>query len=811
MQSLKKSFLRLPLIIVGVLLLFALPTKASHIVGSDISYSCSGTPGVYYVQFKLYRDCAGIELCANCPTSLSPACNIQLDISGAAAPVGSGMPTSPCTGTKFGTQSISVVASVGVYDAMQLCNLTKTICSNCGTRTAGTFMPGVEVYTFAGTVNLNAIPSSCCMVSIAWSSCCRSASLTTLLAPSGQNFYSEAIINRCATPCNSSPIFTNAPVLVACAGQDFYYNLGAIDPDGDSLSYAFGTALGGANSPLTYVSPYSTTVPFPYLGAPIQSPPALPPSGISIDASTGDIRFRPMGTFVAMLTIEVKQWRNIGGIPTLMGITRRDIQFSTLNCPSNNPPVIRTYDQSGLLTTPQPNFSYAVCAGQSLCFMIGAWDNAASTDTTDLSWNAPTAMVANGATFTKCYNAASRDSIGPKQDSAKFCWTPPSNVASNLPYNFTVIAKDRACPIQGSVSRTFSILVRKVPQAKINKIDKGCNTYDFSYTLQNNASIDQSYTKYLIETDSNIYITYNANSVSNHHFTKAGWHRLQLKLSTLTPPAPNGCEAPVIWDSIYITPAQGPIIFGTINGPKTGLTSNTSYGYSILPQTGVSYNWLTTDGTILSGQGTPSINASWNSLGSHPLKVILRNLVGCEDSLLLNVNVSNAGPEIIYFTPDSAATHDTVTIYGNNLLGASSVTLGGVNAQAFGIISANQIKAIVGTGASGSVQIITPLGTAQKAGFIYINSAGIKALSVLNGISVYPNPASNELVICCFEKEATSLSIVIKDLTGKIIAEPILVMNGNQGKIVTQNLAPGTYILCIQKGNEISRLKFVKE
>jgi len=383
----------LPILILMLFLFNPQKAQATHVVGSDVAYVCTGTPGVYQVTFKLYRDCQGVQLCANCPTSLSPSCGISIDIRGSAVPAGSGLPTSPCAGVSFGTQNLTVVTAVSGFDVVQLCAIEKTICTNCGSRTPGTFTPGIEVYTFTGNINLSALPASCCLVSIGWNTCCRNNAITTLANPGSLNFYTEALINRCATPCNSSPTFTNDPVAVTCAGQDFTYNLGAIDPDGDSLSYAFGQSLVGAGSAAPYVTPYSPIVPLPYLGAPIQSPPALPPTGINIDAVTGDIRFRPMGNFVANLIIEVRQWKMVGGVPTLMGVTRRDIQFYSKFCPNNNPPVLRTFDNNGILTSPQPNFSYSVCAGQQLCFIVSAWDNTASTDSTDMSWNAPTNLV----------------------------------------------------------------------------------------------------------------------------------------------------------------------------------------------------------------------------------------------------------------------------------------------------------------------------------------------------------------------------------------------------------------------------------
>ena len=76
-------------------------TSASHVIGSEITYSCTTTPQVFKVQFKIYRDCFGIQMCANCPISLSPACAINLQLTGAEIPAGSNLPPSTCVGQNF--------------------------------------------------------------------------------------------------------------------------------------------------------------------------------------------------------------------------------------------------------------------------------------------------------------------------------------------------------------------------------------------------------------------------------------------------------------------------------------------------------------------------------------------------------------------------------------------------------------------------------------------------------------------------------------------------------------------------------------
>ena len=651
------SLLRNNIFLLNTLLLFVLfgiskGVTASHMIGSEIAYQCTGTAGVYSVYLKLYKDCSGVPICSNCPTGpISPSCSKSVNIVGAGG---------ACYGSNFGTQSLYVVTAISGFDIIQLCGSQKSICNNCGSRTPGTFSPGIEVYIFQGQINLNALPASCCMVSIGFGECCRNSANTILANSSSLSYFSEAIINRCAIPCNSSPTFTNDPVVVACAGQDFTYNAGAIDPDGDSLSYGFGQSLVSPGASAPYVSPYSPTLPFPYVGFPISCPPALPPLCLSLDAVTGDLRFRPSGNFVANLVIEVKQWKNIAGVPTLVGINRRDIQFYSISCAVNNPPVLRTYDASATLTNPQPNFAYSVCGGQQLCFFVSAWDNAGSSDTTDISWNAPSNLTANGATFVKAYNNATRSTLGPRLDSMRFCWTPPASMAQNLPYYFVVNSRDRACPLPGRTSRSFSIIVRRIPLAVITKTFNNC-AYDFGYSLTNSVVLNNAYTRFEIETapQSNIYTSYYGSSVSNHRFLQGGMHRIKLHLATITPPMPNGCPNDNIIDSLLVLMPVKVSIQDTSNclGKSVKLQAHGSGGVPF----GLGYRYTFYSGGInsttiiraLNPDSNITLNPSTN--GIHNYKVVITDLYGCKDSAAFTITTGLLSlPEIIRPTLISA-------------------------------------------------------------------------------------------------------------------------------------------------------------
>lgn len=103
--------------------------------------------------------------------------------------------------------------------------------------------------------------------------------------------------------------------------------------------------------------------------------------------------------------------------------------------------------------------------------------------------------------------------------------------------------------------------------------------------------------------------------------------------------------------------------------------------------------------------------------------------------------VFTSKPTITSFTPANAKTGATVTITGTNLSGATAVSFGGVAASTFTKTSATNIIATVATGASGSISVTTPNGTATKTGFTY------NALPVISSFAPSTGGAGTKVVI----------------------------------------------------------------
>ncbi|TNE80045.1 MAG: T9SS type B sorting domain-containing protein [Bacteroidetes bacterium] len=444
--------------------------RATHLVGSDIIYRCLGN-GRYQITVRVYRDCNGVALS-----------------------------TSPIN-VRCGSNNLQVAQTkISVRDVTGI-DPRCPVQSRC----TGTFPYGIEEHVFQGTIDLSSY--SCCEWTISWAQNARGSNISTGMA--NQNFYTEAKLNKCVTPCNSSPDFTNPPVAIVCRNQDFVFNNGALDTidAGDSLSYHWAPALINAGVQATYLPPFSPTRPITFFGFPMAHLPD--PAGIHLDSITGDIRFRPtIRDQVAVLVIEVKEWRRVNGVMTVIGITRRDMQVIVIDCPNNNVPKL------------EGPYTKQACANQQVCMSI-ITDDDDPNDTVKISWN----RGIPGATFTNNNGQT-------KHASGAVCWTPTDAHVSNIPYTFTVTAKDDACTLPGQAVRSYSIFVRETPKADRQIQLLTCGKVAIDYTpIKQYLGLSHSW----VIRDSNNVGVFSSSSQKDTAFLQPGIHRVFLTLQTSTP------------------------------------------------------------------------------------------------------------------------------------------------------------------------------------------------------------------------------------------------------------------------------------
>lgn len=90
-------------------------------------------------------------------------------------------------------------------------------------------------------------------------------------------------------------------------------------------------------------------------------------------------------------------------------------------------------------------------------------------------------------------------------------------------------------------------------------------------------------------------------------------------------------------------------------------------------------------------------------------------------------------PLISIVTPTLVDAGSTITITGYNFTGASAVSIGGVPVASFTVVSATEITAVAGEGASGPVTVQTPVGTTTSTALVNFYAPVISAFTPASG------------------------------------------------------------------------------
>jgi hypothetical protein len=546
-------------------------------MGADITWRCLGGDS-FLIKMTVYNDC-----------NFNPMVKITIDF------------TCATTGVLITSMNLN---APGWIDATPVCPSSCTRCqsSSC------TFLYGIRKYIYLGVVHLNTA-GSCCSIRISNSFGTRSGSITTGAAY--QPFYTEAKMNRCLSPCDNSPEFTNIPVPISCIGQPFILDNKATDHDTnsngkliDSFTYEFGEPLSYPNSPIPYNSPYTYDKPINFYGFPND---ALPfPRGIHLDPQTGELFYQPMIAQVTVMVIRINEYRNKIKIAEL----RREIQAMIIACPNSNSPAI---------VTPQNVISKNVCAGSPVTFDFSTNDPNVN-DTVTISWN----HAIPGAKWT--------DSNGlSKLPSASLTWTPTDADVRSLPYIFMLTAKDNSCPINSRSIQRYRITVTPRTEAKVTITNSGCGKYWFNVT-----PITGIGPTYLWQGQS-FSFTPDSGSTVYHEF-KTGIYPFTMTMTA------SGCD-----NTYYDTIIIDTFITNTLVSDTT-----VCYGSTINLKSNVKYN----SGHVKMKWGSGSTVYSSDTLFTKTLKVT-RNMIiwsvasdstGCEskDSVFVRIHKQiglNAGPD----------------------------------------------------------------------------------------------------------------------------------------------------------------------
>lgn len=267
---------------------------AFHLVGGEIIYKCLGN-NEYEITLTVYRDCN----CTGCAELDNPA---FITIFDANNDVVNNLSVNLGEDTQLPTN----------IDGLCLSNLPD-VCLQRG--------------TYITTVELPDQPGG---YQIVYQRCCRNSQIINLFDPSTQgSTYVATIPDPNDAECNSSPIFSNYPPVVLCAGSPLIFDHSAYDLDGDSLVYSICEPYLGADN----VNPQPNIAsPPPYDFVNWQAPyngadqlGGTPPLSISANGTLTGFP-ETLGRFV--VGVCVSEYRN--GV--LLSTNKRDFQFQVEEC-----------------------------------------------------------------------------------------------------------------------------------------------------------------------------------------------------------------------------------------------------------------------------------------------------------------------------------------------------------------------------------------------------------------------------------------------------------------------------------------------
>lgn len=431
-----------------VVLGFSFSSKATHVMGGEITWKCQG--GLYVFQLAFYRDCNGADVNTvsenlrvwNHPTltsitlpfvdriDISPSCN---QVIGSPVPLSCG--SGPLAGNGIGA-------------------IEKVVYQSAPIALPGTPPSAGWVFTYENFSRSNALTNI--------------SNPGTLGITIAAKIY--AVGTSSGTCVDNSPIFLQEPYFVTCAGSPYAYNMNAIDPDLDSLSIDFGVPYN--NFPTGVYDPPTNPAPIPYEpGFSFLSPTpdaSMNPSNVpaQIDASSGELTFTSFSVGNYVVKVSVKSFRN----GQLIAEVEREMQLVVTACTNaNNSPVINAPFAGGLFET-------TVNAGTLVNFNLSSTDVEVLQDGTAQS----NLLTASGPMFGTNFTSATGCGIAPcatlnatpiisgiQGVSTTFNWQTDcdhlvgagGNAQDLIPYHFVFKIQDDYCQVPKVTYATVTINV----------------------------------------------------------------------------------------------------------------------------------------------------------------------------------------------------------------------------------------------------------------------------------------------------------------------------------------------------------------
>jgi gliding motility-associated-like protein len=417
-------------------ILSALPRHAyaNHLFGGELFYTHVGG-NTYQVTMILYGDCG--------------------NTTGSFASLPAAQPTVEVYNGSAFVQMLTLTGQPGSgVDVSPVCpdEANNTKCVNINNP-----LPGVKKFIYAASITLNGTSANWRFRStgnLGNSSAGRSTAITNIIVPVAGSLMSlEATLNNTAA-ANSSPVYTTIPTPFFCINKPQEYNQGAVDGNGDSLSFQLVPGLNATNpsTNVTYIAPATATAPLLCL-----------PGSYSFNTTNGQLSFYPNAVQNALVVSKVSEYRN--GV--LVGTSMREMTFVVLNNCNNNPP-------DGSISNPVNgtlvnNTTIKTCVGNTtLSFNIPVADPDGDNITIDVQ-GVPSGPV----TFVQNNNTASPNFV--------FSW----NLTGVAPgsYTFYLTFTDDGCPLTSKQTVAYTVQVLPKPGIVFSLVEPATCSRKAKFTI----------------------------------------------------------------------------------------------------------------------------------------------------------------------------------------------------------------------------------------------------------------------------------------------------------------------------------------
>lgn len=255
-------------------------------------------------------------------------------------------------------------------------------------------------------------------------------------------------------------------------------------------------------------------------------------------------------------------------------------------------------------------------------------------------------------------------------------------------------------------------------------------------------------------------------------------------------------------------PAAISSITGTANG-----VCNSTVTYSVPNQVGVQFNWLAPTGsTIQTGQGFNSISVLYNSsFVSGIITVTASSPCGVSTTLSKTIKGIPAIPTSIN-GPTSVCSNQSSAVY--NCTSSTGATSYDWTAPAGTIFNSGQgtstvnvsFNAAVGTSSPIKVRANNACGSSSyKSLNLTFSQCFARTKSEVSEINLYPNPASDELVVDIGNASLPIKKIEILNVLGQTVYEEVLLIQSQNTKVNTSGFSEGLYLVSVTSEDNITK------